>query len=424
VSVEKTSGNVYVGARGSGIWKLHLTSATLPLTLSDYEVTMIRPEGKTPGPCHTAVDTVGHVYAVNCGACYPEGNPSNKLWMSVFDESLFAPSPGPVTTGEFISSDVRDIAVDAGTDELFMDIGPRIEVRGPLLDLRQVLSSGGIQGSEGIAVNGSTHHLYVSSHKEVLDVSYEPDPSRPIDNPAVLHAVNQAGVRHLEDFQVSSDGRFAVFPSGAKITDYESYGHRQIYRYDDQADTTICASCPPSNAAVFHDASLARDGNSLTADGRVFLDTKDPIVLRDTNGNLDAYEWNDGDVELISAGTGPFDSGLLSASENGKDAFFFTRDELAPGDENGSLMRIYDAREGGGFFHIPPPPPCAASDECHGPGSKAAPAAEIGSLGGTRGNLHDEKTRCKRGFVKKGGKCVRKHHRRKNHRGRIRHADR
>ena len=38
-------------------------------------------------------------------------------------------------------------------------------------------------------------------------------------------------------------------------------------------------------------------------------------------------------------------------------------------------MRIYDAREGGGFFHIPAPPQCRASDECHGPGSRAASAS-------------------------------------------------
>ena len=38
---------------------------------------------------------------------------------------------------------------------------------------------------------------------------------------------------------------------------------------------------------------------------------------------------------LISAGTSPFDSRLLSASANGTDVYFFTRDTLAPQDENG-----------------------------------------------------------------------------------------
>ena len=386
-------------------------------------MTKISTEGEAAGPCQTAADSLGHVYAVNCFSCEYQGNPTNLLFTSVFEDGSFAPPPGPNQTGEFMTGNVQALATDSETNELFLDMGGRINVFGPLRELRQVLAPGEIKNSLGIAVNGATHHLYVSSGNEVAEIGYEPDPSKPIDNPAVLHAVHQAGVRHSEDFQVSPDGRFTAFPSGAKITDYESYGHVQIYRYDGQADATICASCPPSNSGVFHNAALASNGNSLTADGRVFFNSRDPLSLRDTNGKLDAYEWNAGSVDLISAGTGPFDSGFLSASENGKDAFFFTRDKLAPGDQNGSLMRVYDAREGGGFFHIPPPPPCAASDECHGPGSQAAPPAEIGSLGGTRGNL-GKKARCKRGFVKQHGKCVRKGHRRSNHRSQKRHGDR
>jgi hypothetical protein len=436
VSVSESTGDVYVGSGPGGyspggysqegvIWRLHLISATLPLGLSNYEVTELHSNGdKLIGPCRVAVDTLGHVYAINCGGCNPQANPANRRYMGVFDESSFAPLPGGEAPGEFMTSDAQDIAVDQSTNELLMDMGPRIDVRGPLGELRETLGQGDIQSSEGLAVNGATHYIYVSTRKEVVEIGYQPDPSKPIDNPAVLDAVRQAEVRHPEDFQVTPDGRFAAFPTAARITEYDPYGRLQIYRYDANADSTICVSCPPSNTEVFHNASLARHGNSVTSDGRVFFNTADAIVLRDTNGNLDAYEWSKGDVQLISAGTGPFDSGLLSVSEDGKDAFFFTRDNLAPGDRNGTLMRIYDAREDGGFFHVPPPPPCAASDECHGPGSQAAPPAEIGSLGGTRGNLRNEKPKCRPGFVKKHGKCVRKRHRRHDHRGRKRQADR
>jgi hypothetical protein len=426
VTVEKSSGDVYVGdASYSGsMWKLHLVSATLPLTLANYEVTQIQAEteSKAGSPCQLAVDTVGHVYEIS--ARLYQGNPDNSFFMSVFEDSSFASPPGPTLPGEFIAANIQALAVDPETNELFTDLRSRISVHGPLGELREVLATGEIKDSKGIAVNTVTHHIYATSRHEVVEIGYESDPSKPIDNPAVLHAVHQSGVRHPEDFQVSSDGRFAAFPSGAKITDYNSYGKRQVYRYDDQTDSTICASCPPSNSAVFHDASLASNGNSVTSDGRVFFNSRDPLALRDTNGNLDAYESNDGDVELISAGSGPFDSGLYSVSEDGKDALFFTRDKLAPGDQNGSLMRIYDAREEGGFFHIPTPPPCAASDECHGPGSQAAPPAEIGSLGGTRGNVGEKKVGCRRSFVKKRGKCVHKRHHRENHRSQKRLAHR
>ena len=59
-------------------------------------------------------------------------------------------------------------------------------------------------------------------------------------------------------------------------------------------------------------------------------------------------------LALISAGTSPFDSGLLGATADGKDAYFFTRDSLVPQDKNGPTMKIYDAREGGGFPYTLP----------------------------------------------------------------------
>jgi hypothetical protein len=75
-------------------------------------------------------------------------------------------------------------------------------------------------------------------------------------------------------------------------------------------------------------------------------------------------------------------------------------------------MKVYDSREKGGFFVIPSSPPCAASDECHGPGSQAAPSPSIGTFKGTGGQ--HKQVKCKRGFVLRHGKCVRKpkHHRR------------
>ena len=213
VSVEKSSGDVYIGARGARLWKLHLISATLPLSSANYEVTEINTEGgSSVGPCLTAADSVGNVYTVNCGNCLPEGNPTNALFMHVFDASAFAPQPGGNSTGEFLSSDVQSIAVDSGTDEVFVDKGPRINVLGPQQELREVLAVGAIQRSRGVAVNQATHHIYASTRKEVIEIGYEPDPSKPIDNPAVLDAVRQSGVRHPEDFQVTPDGQLRGVP--------------------------------------------------------------------------------------------------------------------------------------------------------------------------------------------------------------------
>jgi len=103
-------------------------------------------------------------------------------------------------------------------------------------------------------------------------------------------------------------------------------------------------------------------------------------------------------VRLISTGVSPYDSGLLSVSHDGKDALFFTRDQLVPEDENLLSTRVYDAREDGGLFVVPSSPPCAASDECHGPGTVAAAPSQIGTFEGVGGQYIETK-RCNAGAL-------------------------
>ena len=40
--------------------------------------------------------------------------------------------------------------------------------------------------------------------------------------------------------------------------------------------------------------SLSASGLNLSDDGRVFFSSPEQLVLRDTNGKRDAYEWEDG----------------------------------------------------------------------------------------------------------------------------------
>ena len=122
-----------------------------------------------------------------------------------------------------------------------------------------------------------------------------------------------------------------------------------------------------------------------------------------------AYDKATGDcLALISAGTSPFDSGLLSASSNGKDVYFFTRDSLAPQDKNGDTMKIYDAREGGGFPYELPRVQCQASDECHGAGSplRRGKLKSAAIAGAPTANCQRPGKLCEKGFVKKYGTCV------------------
>jgi len=125
---------------------------------------------------------------------------------------------------------------------------------------------------------------------------------------------------------------------------------------------------------------------------------------------------------LISTGTSPQAVGLLGVSADGTDAFFFTHDALVPEDQNGSRVKFYDARSFGGFPIVPSPVPCSASDECHGPGSLAPPPTNIKTIAGTPVGNVPKVPKCRAGFFKRRGRCVRRrrhHHKRSalQHRG-------
>ena len=62
---------------------------------------------------------------------------------------------------------------------------------------------------------------------------------------------------------------------------------------------------------------------------------------------------------------------------------------LVPQDQNGTLAKVYDAREEGGFPFLPDPVPCKASDECHGAGSAAPGPLPIGTITGNGGNAEE-----------------------------------
>jgi hypothetical protein len=242
-----------------------------------------------------------------------------------------------------------------------------------------------------------------------------PDPRT--DNPIVLHGVNEAGTRHTGDFQVNPSGDDGAFVTAVPLTGYTNNGHEEVFRYDAPEEAIACVSCNPTGARSIGESGLARNGLSLTDDGRVFFDTSDPVVPDDLDNREDVYEWSEGEVHLISTGLSPFNSSLLTASADGKDAFFFTRDTLVKQDLNGSLVKVYDARENGGFPYTPPEVECKASDECHGAGTPSPEAAKINTITGTGGN-HEPGTEpktCPKGKVKKNGKCVKKPHTKKHH---------
>lgn len=208
--------------------------------------------------------------------------------------------------------------------------------------------------------------------------------------------------------RVSPSGLQAAFMSRAPLTGYDNTdvesgaADTEVFVYDDGAGELLCVSCNPSGgrpsgtstrgtgagfwvAARLPTMPTSQYGsNLLSTDGRrLFFESRDALVARDTNGRFDVYQWQrpgkgscgtgsasyspaaDGCIDLISSGRSERDSTFLDASPTGDDVFFATLSSLYPSDYG--LVDVYDARVGGGFPAPVEPAPSCEGEACQAP---------------------------------------------------------
>ncbi|HWP33667.1 MAG TPA: hypothetical protein VNL97_07950 [Solirubrobacterales bacterium] len=424
VSVDPSSGTLYVADLRGYLWQYTPASPTAPLSDADYTVKGLQTEKITP--CAVAADSGGRIYAAKA-----TDGPVQR-----FLAASFATGTPPKVAGTEIDEAARALAVDPTTNDLYVDEGDRIAVFDSSGEPTAVIGEGklacGELGSRGVAVDKTSHHVFAScpTPPSIKEFGYVIPAFTPVDNPAILGAAHPLS-HQWSDFQVTPEGEFAAFATTRPLkAGYDNASHYELYRYDTEADELLCVSCATTEAQAQGDSSLPPDGLGLLADGRVFFNTPEQLTLSDTNEKLDAYEYApqregtggcelpQGCRQLISTGTSAYPSGMLGVSRDGTDAFFFTREVLVGEDRNGQAMKLYDARAGGGRFVIAPDPPCAASDECHGPGTQAAPAPQVGTLNGTGGQYTETtpaKPACKKPKVRRKGRCVKPHRKKAHH---------
>ena len=397
VAVSPVNGNVYVVGFSGNVFVFDSSGApTAPSVIS----------GTPEGSRGVAVDSTGTVYVAGTGGT------------KAFDGATGA------SLGMFDAGAAFGVAVDLADDHVYIDKGKEVFEYKPNGSQVGNPIGGGGQLAKSVSLGAHEGHLFISNAGEgnFLEFGAADTPSDPAyDHPLVINSVRDSEERHTGDFQTTPSGEDAVFASTIPLSGVESFGQYQVFRYDANGDPLACLSCSPTFTTPTSHASLASNGLSITDDGRVFFTTGESLVLRDSNGLRDAYQWSDGKAELISTGQSAFDSSLQSVSADGTDAFFFTRERLVPEDKNGKLIKLYTARTNGGFFVIPPPPPCAASDECHGASSVPPAPAAIGTLQGSGGNQPPPRKKCRKGTVRKNGKCVKRKKRKGNsHKSRTR----
>jgi hypothetical protein len=189
--------------------------------------------------------------------------------------------------------------------------------------------------------------------------------------------------------RVSPDGTRLLFLSRESLTGYDNTDlttgepDSEAFLYD---GSLTCVSCNPTLGRPIGSATIPGSVANGTAAGstdlykpralsanakRVFFDSRDALVLADTNNALDAYEWEAagegscaraaGCISLISSGRTTTGAVFLDASADGADVFFLTQGSLVKADPGAN--DLYDARVGGGFPE-PIPPIACEGDAC------------------------------------------------------------
>ena len=259
--------------------------------------------------------------------------------------------------------------------------------------------------------------------------------------------------------RLGADGSHLAFLSEASLTGYDNTDQStgqpdsEVFLYSALTGggegTLTCVSCnptgerplgPSSIPGAIANGDLEEDPTATdvykprdlsTGGSRLFFDSRDAIVPGDGSAAQDVYEWeapgaggcaagspgfhstSRGCLFLISSGASPEASSFIDASADGRDAFFLTADSLLPRDPGS--VDLYDAREGGG---VPEP---EKEIECDGDACQSVPSPPEDPAPGTivpgqpNPPVHFPKTRCKTGFVRKHGHCVKKPQHKKRH---------
>ncbi len=226
--------------------------------------------------------------------------------------------------------------------------------------------------------------------------------------------------------RVSGNGEWLAFMSNRSLTGYDNRDansgkpDEEVYLYRGPANgsgSLVCVSCNPTGArpsgVEYERLSGGKAGGTtvwplqswlsgfvpgwtpfllgkaqyqsryLGESGRIFFDSTDSLLPRDTNGTVDVYEYepigvgsceaggegylsqDKGCLGLVSSGESGEESGFLDASENGNDVFFLTKSQLSKHDTDTSYD-IYDARVGGVELPESKPVECQG-DACQSP---------------------------------------------------------
>jgi hypothetical protein len=237
--------------------------------------------------------------------------------------------------------------------------------------------------------------------------------------------------------RVTESGAFLGFNSVRNLTGYDNTDAHtgeadlEIYLYDAATNRLSCASCQPTGAPPTAGAAIkwpASQGPSIQGGvwddaypqrnvserGQVFFETSEALLPGDNNGHRDVYEYESGQLHLLSTGKSEAGSHFVDATPDGNNVFISTTQRLVGRDVDG-LYDYYDARVDGGFAEPALPPVPCEGEGCRGSAAAAPPSVAAGTALFV-GPGNPRLARCLKGKRRRHGKCVKRAHRQHKHR--------
>jgi hypothetical protein len=241
-------------------------------------------------------------------------------------------------------------------------------------------------------------------------------------------------------------GRFFVFTTTAHITPDDTAQGTQVFEYDARTKRLTRVSVGENGYAgngndnafgvtiaapefgigeneaqlgLFESKTRAvsDDGSTVVFSSSGALSPRAVNDPQPQPGPVDVYESHDGQVSLLSTGHSLTSDQQPTITPSGRDVFFLSTENILPQDSDG-LKSLYDARVGGGFPAALVPAGGCNGDACQGPPSVpnllGAPATSTFSGLGNPTPVASKPAvkpkvkpkHCKKGLVKKKGRCV------------------
>jgi DNA-binding beta-propeller fold protein YncE len=117
---------------------------------------------------------------------------------------------------------------------------------------------------------------------------------------------------------------------------------------------------------------------------RAWFTTTERLVPEDQNEAEDVYEWDAGQIYLVSGGAGSTAAQFAGGSANGASVLFRTTRTMLPADRDGGEYDVYAARLGGGFTESQPGPECPQEPCQRQPAGSAPAVSPATARGGER----------------------------------------